>query len=134
MMVTPEPAPSERSRPIAMAFMIWEGTFGNGVKTGPMPAGTAGSFGALPGSTNILMICYCRIAATICPPVGGTITDFGACWDNGSRFTVHRSLLTVRSSETQQYFVGAAWKRSLGNGTYGTHGTNGQRGHPNREP
>jgi hypothetical protein len=96
MMVTPEPAPSERSRPIAMAFMIWEGTFGSGVKTGPMPAGTAGFFGALPGSTNILMIFFCRIAATICPPVAGITTDFGACWDNGSRFTVHSSRFTVR--------------------------------------
>ena len=95
MMVTPEPAPSGLSRPIAMAFMIWEGTCGNGVKTGPMPAGTAGSFAALPGSTNILMICYCRIAATIRPPVAGIITDFGACWDNGSRFTVRMPTVPI---------------------------------------
>ena len=65
-----------------MAFMIWEGTCGNGVKTGPMRADTAGCFGAPPGSTNILMICYSRIAATICPPVAGIITGSDACWDN----------------------------------------------------
>jgi hypothetical protein len=59
-----------------MAFMIWEGTCGNGAKTGPMPADTVGCFAVLPGSTNILMICYCRIAATIRLPVAGIITDF----------------------------------------------------------
>jgi hypothetical protein len=83
MMVTPEPAPSGLSRPIAMAFMIWEGTYGNGVKTGPMLAGTAGYFGALPGSTNIPMICCCRIAATIRLPAAGIITGSGACSGNG---------------------------------------------------
>jgi hypothetical protein len=66
-----------------MAFMIWEGTCGNGVKTGPMPAGTAECFGALPGSTNILMICYCRIAAMMRPPVAGIITGSGALSGNG---------------------------------------------------